>query len=134
MNLLLDTHAWLWFHLGEPHLSTEARRSILDPSNTKYVSPASFWDISIKIGLGKYSSSTRYATFMHDSIVGQGFHVLPITPLHTEAVSTLPVPVIEGRAHRDPFDRLLIAQAMVEHMSLVRDDGKFSAYEVPVVW
>ena len=134
MNLLLDTHVWLWFHLGDSHLSLTARQHILDPANVKFVSPASFWEISIKISLGKYVLSTPYAQFMQDAIVGQGFRVLPITPRHTELVSTLPVPVVGGKEHRDPFDRLLISQAMAEGMNLVSDDGKFSAYVVPVIW
>jgi PIN domain nuclease of toxin-antitoxin system len=78
-----------------------------------------------------------YARFMHDSIVGHGFRVLDITPGHTEILTTLPVPVVGGREHRDPFDRLLISQAKAEGMSIVSDDGKFPAYGpdgVPVVW
>jgi PIN domain nuclease of toxin-antitoxin system len=134
VKLLLDTHAWLWFHLGDPQLSPTARQQILDPANAKFVSPASVWEISIKISLGKYVLATSYGRFMQDSIFGQGFELLPITPRHTELVSTLPFPVIGGREHRDPFDRLLISQAVAEGVSLVSDDGKFSAYAVPVIW
>src|SRR5260221_9290622 len=108
MNLLLDTHTWLWFHLGDPQLSQTATNHILDPGNTKSISPASFWEISIKISLGKYVLNVPYAQFMHDSIVGHGFQVLDITPQHTELITTLPFPVIAGAQHRDPFDRLLI--------------------------
>src|SRR4051794_27632926 len=94
MNLLLDTHAWLWFHLGDPQLSQTARQHILDPAITKFISPASFWEISIKISLGKYALNVPYAQFMHDSIAGHGFQVLAITPRHTELLSTLAFGVI----------------------------------------
>ena len=134
MKLLLDTHAWLWFHLGDPKLSQTAQQHILDPANTKFVSPASFWEISVKIRLGKYQLAIPYAQFMHDSIAGQGFQVLNITPLHTEHLTTLPFPVIGGKEHRDPFDRLLISQARVETMSIVSDDRAFPAYGIPIVW
>jgi PIN domain nuclease of toxin-antitoxin system len=68
MNLLLDTHAWLWFHLGDPQLSQRAQDHILDPANIKFVSPASFWEISIKIRLKKYVLNVPYIQFMRDSI------------------------------------------------------------------
>ena len=90
MNLLLDTHAWLWFHLGEPQLSQTARQHISNPANTSFVSAASLWEISIKISLGKYVLHTPYARFIHDSIAGQGFGILPVTPAHTEVVAGLP--------------------------------------------
>jgi PIN domain nuclease of toxin-antitoxin system len=128
MNLLLDTHAWLWFHLGDPNLSQTAKQHILDPANTKFVSPASFWEISIKISLGKYLLNTPYAKFMHDSIAGHGFQILDITPEHTEIVTTLPL------HHRDPFDRLLISQATAESISIVSDDERFPAYAVSIIW
>jgi PIN domain nuclease of toxin-antitoxin system len=134
MNLPLDTHAWLWFHLGGPHLSQTAKQHILDPANTKFVSPASLWEISIKISLGKYVLNIPYAQFMHDSIVGHGFQFLDISPQHTQLVSTLPFLVIDGKEHRDPFDRLLISQAITDGMSIVSDDGKFPSYAVPVIW
>jgi PIN domain nuclease of toxin-antitoxin system len=134
MKLLLDTHAWLWFHLGDPQLSQGAKDHILDPANTKFVSPASFWEISIKISLGKYALNIPYAQFMHDSIIGHGFGALDITPRHTELVATLPFPVIGGKEHRDPFDRLLVSQAKVEGMSTVTDDAKLNAYGIPIIW
>lgn len=134
MRLLLDTHAWLWFHLGDPQLSENAKQQILDPANLKFVSPASYWEISIKISLGKYVLNVPYAQFMHDSILGHGFQILDITARHTELVTTLPFPVIGGKEHRDPFDRLLISQAKAEGMGIVSDDGKFPAYGVAVIW
>ena len=134
MNLLLDTHAWLWFHLGDPQLSQKAQQYILDAANAKFVSPASFWEISIKISLGKYVLNVPYSQFMHDSIVGHGFRMLGITPRQTELVVTLPFPVIGGKEDRDPFDRLLISQARVEGMSIVSQDIKLMAYGTSVIW
>ncbi len=134
MKILLDTHAWLWFHLGDPQLSHTARQHILDPANAKFISPASLWEISIKISLGKYVLHVPYAQFMHESIVAQGFDVLNITPAHTELVASLDFPVIAGGEHRDPFDRLLISQAKAEGMTIISADDKFPAYGVPIVW
>jgi PIN domain nuclease of toxin-antitoxin system len=128
MNLLLDTHAWLWFVLGDPQLSVSARNHILDPASIKFLSPASYWEISIKISLGKYTLNANYRQFMRQAISGNGFRFLHISPLHTEQVSTLPL------HHRDPFDRLLIAQAMVEGMAIVSNDGNFAPYSVLVIW
>ena len=71
---------------------------------------------------------------MHDSITGHGFQVLNITPQHTEPLAALPFPTVNGKEHRDPFDRLLISQARVEAMSIVSDDRAFPAYGIPIVW
>lgn len=128
MNLLLDTHAWLWFVLGDPQLSVVARNNILDPANVKFVSPASYWEISIKISLGKYTLNLPYQQFMQRGITGNGFRCLHISYRHTERVSTLPL------HHRDPFDRLLIAQALVGGMGVVSNDGQFAPYGVQVIW
>jgi PIN domain nuclease of toxin-antitoxin system len=134
MNLLLDTHAWLWFFLGDPRLSAKARSTIEDPTNTKFVSPASYWEISIKISLGKYALNAPYGEFMRRAIEGQGFQVLHIARGHTERVSALSFPVLGGKEHRDPFDRIIVAQAMVEGMGLVSEDAILSAYGVRLIW
>jgi PIN domain nuclease of toxin-antitoxin system len=128
MNLLLDTHAWLWFVLGDSRLSAGARVHVLDAANVKFVSPASYWEVSIKINLGKYALNAPYPQFMRRAITGSGFRFLHISPRHTEKVSTLPF------YHRDPFDRLLIAQALVERMTIVTNDAEFASYGVPVIW
>src|SRR5689334_5692795 len=128
MNLLLDTHAWLWFVLGDPQLSTTARKQIEDPANLKFVSPASYWEIAIKISLGKYALASPYSEFIRRAIAGNGFGIQHLLPTHTEQVSTLPF------HHRDPFDRLLIAQALVEKMTLVSADRAFIPYGVTVIW
>ena len=128
MRLLLDTHAWLWFVLGDPQLSEAAKEHICDATNVTFVSPASYWELSIKISLGKYALNAPYTAFMRDAIAGNGFRFLHISPRHTERVSVLPF------HHRDPFDRLLIAQALVEDMKMISNDDRFALYGVSVIW
>lgn len=101
MRLLLDTHAFLWFVLGETRLSDTAKSYILDRANTKLVSPVSYWEIAIKISLKKYTLNESYVAFMQRGIFGNGFVILTIEPKHTTVLTTLPF------HHRDPFDRLL---------------------------
>ena len=110
MRLLLDTHAFLWFILDDPKLSVTAKELIVDPSNDIEISPATYWEIAIKISLGKYELPESYEMFIEREIVTNEFRVLPIEPKHTAALTALPF------HHRDPFDRLLIAQAMIERM------------------
>ena len=113
MRVLLDTHAFLWFVLGDPQLSSNARHHIEDPDNEKLVSPASYWEIAIKISLRKYTLSQPYEAFMQRGLRENGFIILAIEPKHTAALTSLPF------HHRDPFDRLIIAQAMVEQMPVI---------------
>ena len=128
MKLLLDTHTLLWFGLGDPRLSAAARALIDDPAHDKWVSPASYWEIAIKIRLGKYTLPSEYEDFMEKAIAGNGFEVLPVELKHTAVLTTLPL------HHRDPFDRLIIAQAMVEDISVVSSDDAFDAYPVRRLW
>jgi PIN domain nuclease of toxin-antitoxin system len=92
------------------------------------VSPASYWEIAIKISVGKYSLAVPYEDFFRGAIDDNGFRLLPIEPRHTAALTTLPY------HHKDPFDRLLIAQAMVEGVPLVSADSAFDAYGVTRLW
>ena len=128
MRILLDTHAFLWFVLGDPQLSSTARRHIEDPGNEKLVSPASYWEIAIKISVQKYTLSQPYEVFMQKGLEDNGFLILPIAPKHTAILTTLPF------YHRDPFDRLIIAQAMVEQMPVISGDAAFAAYPVTRIW
>src|SRR5437660_621834 len=113
MRLLLDTHAFLWFVLSDPQLSAAAQSLINDLANDVLISPASYWEIAVKVGLGKLSLQAPYDDFMRRGIEGNDFEILPIEPRHTSLLTTLPL------HHRDPFDRLLIAQAMVEAIPIV---------------
>lgn len=128
MKLLLDTHALLWFYLDDPKLSDAARSLILDPANVKLVSPASYWEIAIKVSLGKYVLTKPFAEAMYDAIDRNGFGVLPIEPIHTATLATLPF------HHRDPFDRLIVAQALTESIAIVGADAEFDAYGVTRCW
>lgn len=121
MNLLLDTNAWLWFVLDDRRLSGVARTHIQSPEDVKFVSPASYWEIAIKTSLGKLQLSASYTEFVQAAIEGNGFQVLDISPRHTDRVSNLPFP---RNGHRDPFDRLLACQALVEGMALLSSDGE----------
>lgn len=124
----MDTHALLWFALDEPSLSATAKALILDPQHEKWVSPASHWEIAIKISVGKHRLSQPYVDFFHDAIDRNGFHHLHIEPRHTAALIALPY------HHRDPFDRLLAAQALTESIAIVSSDSVFDAYGVTRHW
>lgn len=128
MRLLLDTHTFLWFILDDPQLSTRAKELIIEPDNEIVISPASYWEIAIKISLGKYSLSEPYGVFMEREIAANEFRILPIEPKHTAALTALPF------HHRDPFDRLLIAQAMIEGIPLVSNDPALDAYPISRLW
>jgi len=128
MRLLLDTHSWLWFVLGDASLSAAARTLIEDPGNAKFVSPASYWEIAIKISIGKYVLPLPYEKFIRNAVHGQGFLVLPILASHTAGLCSMPL------HHRDPFDRLLVAQALAEGMPLVSADQALDPYGVRRLW
>ncbi len=128
MKILLDTHVLLWFALPDPQLSGTAMTLIMDPANEKLVSPASYWELAIKISVGKYALSEPYEIFMNEAINKNGFGYLHIEPKHTAALTTLPF------HHRDPFDRLLAAQALVEGIPLLSADAVFEQYGVKRIW
>jgi PIN domain nuclease of toxin-antitoxin system len=128
VRLLLDTHTFLWFLLDAPQLSTTARDVVVDPTNDIEVSPATYWEIAIKISLGKYELPEPYDVFIEREIASNDFRILPIEPKHTAVLTTLPF------HHRDPFDRLLIAQAMVEAIPILSIDAAFDAYPVTRLW
>jgi len=128
MRLLLDTHAFLWFLLDDPQLSQMAKDSIANPDNDIEISPASYWEIAIKISLKKYSLPEPYEQFMERELATNQFRILPIEPKHTAALTSLPF------HHRDPFDRLIIAQAMVEQIPVISGDEVFGAYPVTRIW
>lgn len=122
MRLLLDTHALLWW-LADEGLAADARAAIAAGDNQVLVSAASAWEIAIKRALGRLSAPED----LLDQLAASGFDHLPIALRHALAVSDLPA------HHRDPFDRMLIAQAMVEGLTVVTRDRRFSAYPVAVL-
>jgi PIN domain nuclease of toxin-antitoxin system len=128
LRLLLDTHTLLWFALTDPQLSGTATSLIMDPDNEKLVSPASYWEVAIKISIRKYALSKPYEIFMDEAIDKNGFGYLHIEPKHTAALTTLPF------HHKDPFDRLLIAQAIIEAIPIISGDTVLDSYPVKRLW
>jgi PIN domain nuclease of toxin-antitoxin system len=128
MRLLLDTHALLWWLDGDPRLSRKARRAIAELSNTVLVSAASAWEITTKARLGKLPGAADVVSDVAGAVAGQGFSSLDITILHAQRAGRLP------GDHRDPFDRMLIAQAQLEGLAAVSDDDVFEAYGVERFW
>ncbi|MBK6978992.1 MAG: type II toxin-antitoxin system VapC family toxin [Cytophagaceae bacterium] len=127
MDILLDTHALIWFLNGDKFLSNEAKKAIEDSSNIKIVSIASIWEIAIKISLGKFQFKEGLKSFMK-LIDENGFEILPITFKHALEVSKLEF------IHRDPFDRLLIAQAKSDDLILITKDETIRKYQVKSIW
>ncbi|RLB56501.1 MAG: PIN domain nuclease [Deltaproteobacteria bacterium] len=123
MNLLLDTHAALWWLSDDPTLSASARAMIADPENTVFLSAVVVWEIRIKQGIGKLDLPDDFGEVL-DS---QRFPELPVTVDHAHAIADLP------SIHRDPFDRMLVAQAIVERMTIVTRDKSIAAYDVNVI-
>ena len=128
MRLLLDTHTFLWFILDDPQLSAKAGSLIEDPANEVEVSPASYWEIAIKIKLGKYALPQPYQQFMETQIAANEFRILPIEPRHTALLTTMHL------HHKDPFDRLIVAQALTEDLSIISVDSQLDAYGVQRLW
>jgi PIN domain nuclease of toxin-antitoxin system len=127
-RLLLDTHAFLWWLAGDERLSVGAREAIGEELDPVFVSAASIWEISTKHRLGKLPGASAIVGDLAGVIEGQGFVGLPITIRHGQAAGALPGP------HRDPFDRMLIAQAMLDDLTLVSNERAFSAYGVRRLW
>jgi PIN domain nuclease of toxin-antitoxin system len=128
LKLLLDTHAFLWFALDDPQLSSTAKRTICEPATAVLVSPASYWEIAIKISIEKYVLGEPFEDFIRRAVVDNDFAVLAIEPHHTARLISLP------HHHRDQFDRLLIAQAMCENVPIVSADAALDAYPVSRIW
>ena len=128
MRLLLDTHTFLWFVAGDSVLSPTARRRIESGRHDKFLSVASIWEIAIKVGLGKIELDMPIDKLAEMGAIDNGIKLLPIEPHHASAVATLPY------HHRDPFDRLLVAQALREDMAIVGRDEAFDAYPVHRIW
>ena len=123
-RLLVDTHVLLWWLTNDSNLSNTARTEIADPENEPLVSIASLWEIAIKRSLGKLSAPDD----LPDRISNEGFAWLALAPLHAWEVRQLPM------HHRDPFDRLLIAQAVIERLPVVTADPRFQPYGVDIRW
>ena len=122
MKILLDTHAFLWFIEDSPKLSTEARSAIEDGFNEPLLSVASLWEMAIKVSVGRLDLKKPFETFVPDQLELNGFDQLAISFQHIAVVAKLPF------HHRDPFDRLLLAQAIAEGLAVVTTDRIFGEY------
>ena len=127
-HLLLDTNALLWSLLSPQDLSQKALTIMRDPGTQLLVSSVSAWEIAIKHALGKLEGAKNVVTGFSEHLGRLQADVLVITPEHALRAGALP------RHHRDPFDRMLIAQAQLERVPLVTSDALFSSYEVEVIW
>ena len=128
MKLLLDTHAFLWWIADDERLSSKARRAIGDGRNEILVSAVSAWEIVVKHELGRLRLPEAPDKFVPSQLRANAFGALPATVSHALAVARLPP------LHRDPFDRFLVAQAMVESLTLVSADEDLRRYPVRVTW
>ncbi len=124
MRLLVDSHTLIWAVDDPLRLSNTAATALQDPANDLIVSAATIWEISIKVGLGKLTLSLSYRQWMHKAIADLGLAILPITVEYADAQNQLP------NFHRDPFDRLLIAQSILDSLPIVGADAQFDAYGV----
>lgn len=127
MNLLLDTNALIWWLDDDPRLGSEARRCIADSKNTVAVSVASGWEIAIKFGLGRLKLAAPPEEWLEREIIENGFRLLPFDLEEALVAGALP------HHHRDPFDRMLIAQTRVNRLTFLTSDRVVEAYDIPVM-
>jgi PIN domain nuclease of toxin-antitoxin system len=128
VKVLLDTQCWLWWHLASDRLHPGARDVIASARDPLYLSAASSWEIAIKVSLGKLRLPEPPARYVPTRLAEQGITALPIDHAHALWVAELPP------LHADPFDRLLIAQAQLERMTILTADPQIVAYDVETVW
>ncbi|MDO4224209.1 MAG: type II toxin-antitoxin system VapC family toxin [Acinetobacter sp.] len=128
MKLLLDTHAFIWFIHDSPKLSNLAKSLIVNPNNECFISLASIWEMSIKSSMGKLDIPLPIHDLYEQHIVGNDMELLPITIHHIEKVHELPF------YHKDPFDRMIIAQSIVENMTIISCDSAYHDYPIHHAW
>ena len=128
MELLLDTHSFLWFIGGDKRLSAEAKEAIADLENEAFLSIGSLWEIAIKLNVGKLKLPRPFGALIPEQLMQNEIRVLRAELSHLTKYVGLPL------HHRDPFDRLIIAQAQVEEMTVVSKDEAFESYDVDLLW
>ena len=127
MDIIIDTHAAIWLFEGNEKMSESTREILNDLKNMVYVSIASVWEVAIKISTGKLEFDGGIENFI-DTIYRNEFELLNISPKHIKTVTGLPY------IHRDPFDRMLVAQAIVEDMAIMTTDDNIIKYEIKSIW
>lgn len=127
MIYLLDTHTFIWFIEGDSSLPESVRKSITDPSSKNFISIASIWEIAIKINVGKLILQTPFPQ-IEKKINENDFQILPVSFGHTQVLTTLP------HFHKDPFDRMIIAQSITEDLTVISKDKNFSLYPIKLLW
>lgn len=127
MNILLDTHIFLWFVNDDPRLSNSLKDLIEDESNVSYLSIASLWEMSIKYNLGKLTLAPSYQDFVDREVRESSIILLSIELEHLKINASLPF------YHRDPFDRIIIAQSMAENIPIMTVDSVFSEYSIRLI-
>lgn len=128
LRLLLDTHTLYWWHRGDPALSASAQSAIADSQNEKYVSAITAWELITKFRSGKQPEFAGIAIDVAAVVAAHGFIQMPITIRHAQVASDLP------SHHRDPMDRFLIGQALVEDMTIVTVECVFASYSAKLLW
>jgi PIN domain nuclease of toxin-antitoxin system len=128
VRILIDTQCWLWWFLGPDRLSAGARDILTSARDRLYLSAASSWEIAIKVGLRKLELPESPARYVPARLAEQGMDSLAIEHVHALRVAELPA------HHADPFDRLLVAQAEIERMTLLTADAQLAAYDVDILW
>ncbi len=131
MRLLLDTHTLLWFLNGSSRLSVPARDAICDLTNHRFVSTASLWEVAIKTSLGKLTLATSFEEMIEKEIDLNDINVLQIEGHHLITMAKLAFPAND---HRDPFDRMIVSQAICEDLILISADSALDAYGVSRLW
>ena len=128
MKLLLDTHVFLWWNEASPRLSPRASELLSDQTNSLFLSVASAWEIVLKVHVGKLKLPSTAAAYIPARLAHYGIGAIPVSLAHVLAAEPLPV------HHRDPFDRILVAQAQVERLAVVTHDPQILKYDVETVW
>ena len=128
MKVLFDTHALAWWLMDSPRLSVEARRVVSDPGNTIFASPVSAFEMATKCRIGKWPTAAILVADFEGYMARQNFTLLPVTAAHALRGGSM------VGEHRDPFDRLLAGQSLVEGLPLLTSDREFRAFGVEVVW
>lgn len=127
LRALLDTHTFIWWLKDDPNLSSSARRTITNPDVEIYVSAATIWEIATKIRIGKLDP-TPFQTGLEVEVRAENFSSIAVTPAHAEKAGSL------DHKHKDPFDRMLIAQALVEGLVIISNEALFDQFSVPRLW